>query len=56
MSSASTAVGITDSSTEDIVLGYLAVIGANIFFGSHAVPVKKESVLKANVDPVIYQV
>jgi len=40
---------------QTVVYGYLAVLGANIFFGSFGVPIKSKKVTEAQVDPVIYQ-
>jgi len=36
-------------------VGYLAVAGAVLFFGSFAVPLKTRRVQEANVDPVVFQ-
>ena len=39
----------------DTELGYIAVILAILFFGSFALPVKTPSVVKAQVDPAVFQ-
>jgi len=39
----------------DTALGYIAVAGAILFFGSFAVPLKTKKVQEAKVDPVIFQ-
>jgi len=39
----------------DNVFGYLTIIGANIFYGSFGVPIKRPEVLRAQIDPVVYQ-
>jgi len=39
----------------DNELGYIAVCGAIVFFGSFAVPLKMKRVQEADVDPVVFQ-
>mmetsp|Transcript_15923 Transcript_15923/g.50037 ORF Transcript_15923/g.50037 Transcript_15923/m.50037 type:complete len:333 (+) Transcript_15923:125-1123(+) len=39
----------------DHALGYLAVLGSVIFFGSFGVPIKSPAIVAAKVDPVVFQ-
>ena len=43
------------SSEEELVYGYIAVIGANLFFGSFGVPIKSKKITESKVNPLIFQ-
>eukprot|EP01119_Soliformovum_irregulare_P018063 TRINITY_DN5475_c0_g1_i1.p1 TRINITY_DN5475_c0_g1~~TRINITY_DN5475_c0_g1_i1.p1 ORF type:complete len:343 (-),score=79.59 TRINITY_DN5475_c0_g1_i1:69-1097(-) len=43
------------SSSQKDLYGYLSVLGAVIFFGSFAVPLKTRRIVEAKVDPTIFQ-
>jgi len=45
----------SDAPTQNLVAGWLAILGAWLAFGSFAVPMKWESVMDAGVHPLVYQ-
>jgi len=40
----------------ETLIGYLSVIGAIIWFGSFALPLKSKKVQESQVDPVVFQI
>lgn len=39
----------------DATTGFAAALASTIFFGSFGVPIKSQAIVKAQVDPVIFQ-